>query len=70
MNFETKNANEQSVMIVVSPEATVKEAINLYRIKTNQINDVINFVFNGKHLNLNLKLSQSGLADLSKITVI
>ena len=70
MNFETKNANEQSVMIVVSPEATVKEAINLYRIKTNQINDVINFVFNGKQLNLNLKLSESGLTNASKITVI
>ena len=68
--FQTKKGTEQAVMIVVSPEATVKEAINLYRIKTNQLNDAINFIFNGKQLDFNLKLSQSGLANASTITVI
>ena len=68
--FKTKNGTEQAVMIVVSPDVTVKEAINLYRIKTNQLNDAINFIFNGKQLDLNLKLSQSGLNNASTITVI
>ena len=69
--FEKKNGN-QIVNIYVSPDNTVQTAINLYKIKTNttEKDDEIKFIFNGKQLNYSLTLSQSGLMNGSKITVI
>ena len=67
--FEKKNG-EQSVNLSISPNSTVQEAINLYRIRTNQVNDEIKFIFNGKQLDYSLSISQSGLNNGAKITVI
>ena len=69
--FEKKNGS-QTINIRISPDETVQAAINLYKIRTNtqEKDDEIKFIFNGKQLNYDLKLSQSGLMNGSKITVI
>ena len=69
--FEKKNGT-QVVNIRVSPNETVQHAINMYRFKTNtqEKDDEIKFIFNGKQLNYSLTLAASGLSNASKITVI
>ncbi len=67
--FEKKNG-EQAVNLNISPNETVQAAINQYKIRTNQTNEDIKFIFNGKQLDYSLKISQSGLNNGSKITVI
>ena len=67
--FEKKNG-EQAVNLNISPDETVQAAINQYKIKTNQTKEDIKFIFNGKQLDYSLTISQSGLNNGSKITVI
>ena len=68
--FEEKNGN-RTINITISPDKTVREAINLYKIKANQdANTEMKFIFNGKQLANDLSLSQSGLQNNSKITVV
>ena len=65
-----KKAGDQSINISISPDSTVLEAINLYKLKTGQISGDMKFIFNGKQLDYSLKICQSGLNNLSRITVI
>ena len=68
--FEEKNG-DRTINVTISPDKTVREAINLYKIKANQdANTEMKFIFNGKQLAYDLSLSQSGLQNNSKITVV
>ena len=68
--FEEKNG-ERTINVTISPDKTVREAINIYKIKANQDSEAqIKFIFNGKQLAYDLTLSQSGLQNNSKITVV
>ena len=68
--FEEKQGNKRTI-IRISPDKTVQEAINLYKIKTNKKNnDIIKFIYNGKQLFPSLPISQSGLSNNNVITVI
>ena len=68
--FEEKNGSKR-INITISPDKTVQAAINMYKIKTNQVgNDQMKFIFNGKQLATSLTLSQSGLQNSSVITVV
>ena len=68
--FEEKNG-ESSITVTISPDKTVREAINLYKIKANKdANAQMKYIFNGKQLAYDLTLSQSGLQNNSKITVV
>ena len=65
-----KKAGDQTVNISVSPDSTVLEAINLYKLKVGQIDQEMKFIFNGKQLDHSLKVSEAGLNNLARITVI
>jgi hypothetical protein len=67
-----KKNGAQTINIRISPDSTVQNAINLYKLKTNttERDDEIKFIYNGKQLNYALSLSASGLMNGSKITVI
>ncbi len=69
--FEKKNG-AQIINIRISPDSTVQNAINIYKLKTNtqEKDDEIKFIYNGKNLNYGLKISESGLINGAKITVI
>ena len=68
--FEKKNG-AQNVTIKAKSDDLVKSIINKYKIKENINNDEeIKFIFNGKSLNFDLSLSQAGLQNLSRITVL
>ena len=68
--FEEKKDKKRTV-ITISPDKTVNEAISLYKIKTGaKGNEDFKFIFNGKQLFYELKISQSGLTDNSVISVI
>ena len=68
--FEEKQGNRRTI-IRISPDKTVQEAINLYKIKTNKKNNEnIKFIYNGKQLYPSLQLCQSGLSNNNVITVI
>jgi hypothetical protein len=66
--FEKKNGN-QMISVLISPEKTVQEAVNAYKLKSMQFGEM-KFIFNGKQLPYSLKISQSGLENGSKILVI
>ena len=59
----------QSYNIRISQYKTVQEAINLFKIKSNQ-SGKMKFIFNNKELFPQMKICQSGLENLSRITVI
>ena len=63
-----KKSNENRLVIQIKNNKTLEEAINHYRIKSG---DMISnkFTFNGKPLDYNLTLSQSGLSNKSIIHV-
>ena len=68
--FEEKSGGKKTT-IRINPDKTVQEAINLYKIKNGtKENFSYFFIFNGKQLNYQLKISQSGLKNFDKITVI
>ena len=56
-------------MIIISSEKLIREAINMYKKKTG-ITEECKFILNSKQLLPNIKISQSGLRNLSKISVI
>ena len=68
--FEERN--DFKTYIRISPDKTIREAINLYKIRTNRTEDEneIKFVFEGKLLNYNLTIAQSNLKNNSKIVVL
>ena len=68
--FEKKNGG-QTINIRISSDSKVVTAINTYKLKANMTNeDDAKFIFNGKQLNYDLTLAESGLMNGSKITVI
>ena len=68
--FEDK-WNKKTTYIFISPEKNVSEAINLYKIKSGTMDDTTaKFIFNGKQLFYELKISQSGLQNNSTISVV
>ena len=68
LRFEDKTG--EIINIIISPTKTLEEAINLYKIKSNNKSHSLKFIFNGKKLFPDLKISQSGLSDNSKIIVL
>ena len=66
--FENQN-HGQPVTIRINEQKLVKEAISMYLLKTG-ITDKCSFIFNNKTLFPEMKICQSGLNNLSRITVI
>ena len=63
------NFRNQTVMIIISSEKLIREAINMYKEKTGITEECL-FILNSKQLLPDIKISQSGLCNLSKILVI
>ena len=69
-NLVFENQNDlNSIIVTISEQKTVKEAISKYRIKANRT-DPCKFVFNSKQLYPEMRICESGLKDKSKILVI
>ena len=68
--FENQT-NRQIVNIRISEDKLVKEAISAYLLKVNEsnVND-FKFIFNNKQLFPEMKISQTGLNNGSKILVV
>ena len=66
--FEKKSGGA-TINLTISPEKTVTEAINAYKLKSME-DGQMKFIFNGKELPYSLKICQSGLNNGSKILVI
>ena len=66
--FENQN-DKQTYNIRISENKTVKEAINMYKIKSGR-EGKMKFIFNNKELFAEMKICQSGLSNLSRILVI
>ena len=60
---------EQTINILIDPDKLFIEAVNMYKIKTGST-DNFKFIFNGKDIIKELKISQTGLMNNSTITVI
>ena len=66
-----KKKKKKKTTIIISPDKKVSEAINLYKIKSNTMDDkTAKFIFNGKQLFYDLTISQSGLQNNSTISVV
>ena len=71
IQFLKKKNGNQTTNIRISSDSKVVTAINTYKLKVNMSNDEdAKFIFNGKQLNFDLTLAESGLMNGSKITVI
>ena len=69
-NLVFENQNDlNSIIVTISEQKTIKEAISKYRIKANRT-DPCKFVFNSKQLYPEMRICESGLKDKSKILVI
>ena len=68
--FEDEGTKKK-INIVIEPYKKVYEAIILYKImaKVKECDTVL-FMFNGKRVNYNLKIYESGLSDNSLISVV
>ena len=66
--FEKKSGGG-TINLTISPEKTVQEAVNAYKIKSME-DGQMKFIFNGKELPYSLKICQSGLNNGAKILVI
>ena len=66
--FENQN-DKKLVTIRISEQKTVKEAINMYLLKSGRT-DKCKFIFNRNELDPEMIICQSGLLNLSKIKVI
>ena len=69
LNLRFEERNKQMIIIIL-PEKTIKEAIDLYKIKSGNNSQDLIFIFNGKKLYPDLKIKQSGLVNGSRISVI
>ena len=69
-NLIFENQNDRSnIIVTISEQKTIKEAINLYRLKANRV-DECKFLFNSKQLSPELRICESGLKNQSKILVV
>ena len=69
-NLGFREKNGKIINIYISPEKTIKDAIDLYKIKSGNNSEELMFIFNGKPLNPDRKISQSGLLNDSRIIVM
>ena len=67
--FERQKTAE-IINVIISPEKTIQDAINLYKIKSGDNKEGLKFIYNGRQLYPNLKICESELGKLSKILVI
>ena len=70
--FQRKVSREgiqQTINILIDPDKLFIEAVNMYKIKTGTTED-FKFIFNGKDVIKDIKISQTGLQNNSTITVI
>ena len=69
--FQRKiNNSEQTINIVINPEKLFIEAINIFKLRTGMIDQILKFIFNGKDVIPDIKISQTGITNNSTITVI
>ena len=66
--FENQN-DKQKYTVTISEQKTIKEAISIYRIKSNN-NDPCKFIVNSKQLFPEMRICESGLQNNSRILVI
>ena len=57
----------RKIVVHISPEKTVQEAINLYKIKSGNDSSNCKFIYNGRQLKKKKKIQSSGLQDNSVI---
>ena len=70
LRFENGDTNIIDT-ILISPKKTVRDAINLYKIKANiDKSKTYKFIFNSRELYPDMEISKSGLSHLSKIIAI
>ena len=67
--FERK-ATMEKINIIISPEKTIQDAINLYKIKSGNNKEGLKFIFNSRQLYPNRKICESGLVEKANILVI
>ena len=71
LNFQRKiNNAEQTINIIINPEQLFIEAINMFKLRTGMMNQILKFIFNGKDVIPDIKISQTGITNNSTITVI
>ena len=72
LNFEKRNeTGNQIITIRISPDKFAKEAISAYLLKSNETDrNSFTFIFNNHELFSEMKISQTGLTNGSKILVI
>ena len=69
-NLIFENQNDLSnIIVTISEQKTIKEAISMYRVKANRT-DECKFLFNSKQLYPEMRICESGLKDKSKILVV
>jgi hypothetical protein len=69
-NLIFENQNDLSnIIVTISEQKTIKEAISMYRLKANRT-DECKFLFNSKQLYPEMRICESGLKDKSKILVV
>ena len=69
MEFIISSSCGKSVPILIDPEKSCREAINMFKLKIGS-NEDFRFIFNNRDLSPYLKIGQSGLSNGSKILVI
>ena len=67
--FQRKNQSQQNIIISIDPDKLFAEAVSLFKIRLGSTED-FKYIFNGKDLIKELKISQTGLQNNSVITVI
>ena len=65
----SQTQTQQSINILIDPDKLFIEAVNLFKIRIGSTED-FKFIFNGKDVIKDLKISQTGLMNNSTITVI
>ena len=69
-NLIFEDQEKIKIAIRISEQKLVKEAINIYKIKSMKTQQKCKFIYNNKELCGDLKICQSGLQNTSTITVI
>ena len=69
-NLIFEDQEKKKITIRISEQKLIKEAINLYKIKSLKTEKKCKFIYNNKELCSDLKICQSGLQNASIITVI
>ena len=65
----SRTNTQQTINILIDPDKLFIEAVNMFKIKAGSDED-FKYIFNGKDVIKNIKISQTGLMNNSTITVI